>query len=111
MPHYHNGSHKHLGQKMFSENWILWDESRSLEPSSLREGMLAMEEEGSVGAAGLPIQLQSVSYELQRHDGEPLQGTALKYCTPRTICMHEESPSEWVIHLRTEWERPGTVLC
>lgn len=93
MPHYHNGPHKHLGQKMFSGNWILWDESRGLELPSLSAGMLAMEEEGSQGTVSLSIQQQSILYELHRHSGEPLQETALKSCTPRTICIGEESPS------------------
>lgn len=51
-----------------------------------------MEEEESVRAA-FPSN-NSVLYQLHRHDGEPLQGTALKYCTQKTIiCMGEESPT------------------
>lgn len=52
-----------------------------------------MEEEGSVVAASLAIQEQSGPDEPHRHDGEPRQATALKCCTPRTVCMGEESPS------------------
>lgn len=52
-----------------------------------------MEEEGSVGTASLSIQQHSVLYELHRHSGEPLQESALKSCTPRAICIGEESPS------------------
>ncbi|OBS74450.1 hypothetical protein A6R68_15011 [Neotoma lepida] len=47
-------------------------------------------EESSVGAASLSIQSRNVPYERYCHDVEQLEGTALKYCTQRTICLGEE---------------------